>query len=110
MGQFKQTMISTKKKQNIPRFVVTSNLGALLKERGLTQKELAKMTGISERAISRLKNRKSIKRIDCATAIKICLVLSVRSRTKTRRSPVALDLLFPIVASEEYIQDRPQLR
>jgi DNA-binding Xre family transcriptional regulator len=90
-------MKSTRNKHIIPRLVVVSNLGTLLRERGISQKRLAQMTGISERAISRLKNRKVVKRIDCDTAVRVCLALSGAGRPADRaQSSIRLDALFPI--------------
>ncbi len=69
--------MSTAKLKNRKYFVITSSLGKLLAQRNLSQKELARITGISERAISRIKNRKVVNRIDCDSAIRICLALSL---------------------------------
>jgi DNA-binding Xre family transcriptional regulator len=90
-------MLSTRKKQIVHKYVVTSNLGALLKERGLTQKQLSQMTGISERAISRIKNRKVFRLIECDSAVRICLALSAKlAAGKRKKIPIRLDALFPI--------------
>lgn len=77
--------------------IITSALGRLLRERQLTQKQLAALTGISERAISRIKNRRQVRRIDCATAVRLCVVLSQRQRRQNRRRVrIGLDQLFPM--------------
>jgi DNA-binding Xre family transcriptional regulator len=90
-------MISTQNQQNL---VVTSALARLLKERGMTQKEFARRTGISEKAISRIKNRKIIHRIDCAAAVRICLTLSELPRRRDGRiKSIRLDMLFPMVSA-----------
>jgi DNA-binding Xre family transcriptional regulator len=90
--------MSTAKANNKHRFVITSKLGKLLAKRNLSQKEFSLMTGISERAISRIKNRKIVNRIDCDSAIKICLALSLRKAVHARtRARISLDELFPMV-------------
>jgi len=79
------------------KLVVTSNLAKLLQERGMSQKELSRLTGVSERAISRIKSRIVVNRIDCTAAVKICIALSSRRILKLWiRVPVRLDMLFPI--------------
>ena len=91
--------MSTPKQKNKSRYVVTSNLGKLLARRNLTQKQLAQMTGISERAISHIKNRKVVSRIDCDTAIRICLALSMKKDIRARnRKKIGLEALFPILS------------
>jgi hypothetical protein len=63
----------------------------------MNQKELSRRTGVSERAISRIKNRIVVNRIDCTAAVKICIALSSkRILKKWIRVPVRLDMLFPI--------------
>jgi DNA-binding Xre family transcriptional regulator len=95
-------MISTQNPQNL---VVTSALAQLLKERGINQKKFARITGISEKAISHIKNRKIIYRIDCAVAVRICLALSELPRRRDRRTKVIrLDALFPMASSMESAQ------
>jgi DNA-binding Xre family transcriptional regulator len=89
--------MSTSKLKTKSQYVITSNLGKLLAERNLTQKELARITGVSERAISVIKNRKVVRLIDCDSAVKICLALSGRMVAKKRRkNSIRLDALFPI--------------
>lgn len=76
--------------------IVTSALNRLLAERGVTQKELSELAGVSERAVSRIKNRK-LWRIDCRTAARICSALSRLPNAETGRvAPVRLDVLFPM--------------
>jgi len=90
-------MIST---QNPQKFVVTSALARLLKERGITQKQFARRTGISEKAISRIKNRKIIHRIDCAVAGKMCILLSTLPRKSDhRKRTIRMDTLFPMIVA-----------
>lgn len=76
--------------------VVTSNLASLLKKRTLSQSDLARMTGISRKTISRLNNRRIVRRIDCRAASKICAALSGVLTTKNTKVPIRLDALFPM--------------
>lgn len=90
------TLISTGRKQRRPRLWVTCALASLLRERGLKQGELARLTGISTENIGRLKNRQVVRRINCETAVKICTVLASVPRTQDNRTvAVWFDALFP---------------
>ena len=89
--------MSNIQRKKATRFVVVSNLGALLQERGLSQEKLAAMTGIAKENISRLKNRGIVLRIDCTAAIRICEALSSISVSRDGgKSTVDLATLFPI--------------
>lgn len=79
-----------------PPMVVTSNLASLLKDRGLSQGDLTRLTGISRKTISRLNNRKVVRRINCLAAVKICFALSGVSTSKRMKLRVRLDALFPM--------------
>ena len=96
-------MIFKTPKTKEKRLVVTSDLSRLIQERGLNQKELARLTRVSERAISRIKNRTVVRRIDCDVAVKICLALSSRRILKKWiKVPVRLDALFPIRRTDDW--------
>ena len=82
--------------------IVTSALARLLQERGVGQKRLSEMTGVSERGISRIRNRRVVRRIDCVAAVKICLALSLLPRCRDGRTEaIRLDRLFPMVSAAE---------
>ena len=79
------------------RFIVVSNLAALLQERRLSQEKLAAMTGIAKENISRLKTRGIVQRIDCNAAVRICDALSNISIVgQGHKSSIDLGALFPI--------------
>jgi len=87
------TVITFQSKQ----YQVTSRLLALLRERGRTQKDLAKATGFTTIRIHRLAHQTTVRKIVCATAVKICFVLSKWKRRKDgRRVRIRFDDLFQI--------------
>ena len=89
--------MSTKIQQKSRPIIVTSALGPLLRERAVSQKQIAKMTGLQEPVLSRLKRRGIVRRIDCAVAVRICEVLSMLPRKKDRKHVrIGLDALFPM--------------
>ena len=91
------TPMSNLQQKKTTRFIVVSNLAALLKERRLSQEKLAAITGIAKENISRLKNRKVVLRIDCAAAVRICDALSNISIVgQGHKSSIDLGALFPI--------------
>jgi transcriptional regulator with XRE-family HTH domain len=89
-------MLSTKSRKK-GQFVLTSNLAALLKERGKTQEDLAVKTGLRPERISRLARQPIVRRIFAETSTAICLAVSVWPRLKDRKKvPIRLDALFPL--------------
>jgi DNA-binding Xre family transcriptional regulator len=79
------------------QYQVTSRLVELLKERGRTQKDLAKATGFTQVRIHRLTRRTTVQKIVCATAVKICFALSKWKRRKDgRKVRIRFDDLFRI--------------
>ncbi len=90
--------LSTVMKRFQQNFRVVSNLVPLLKERGRTQSDLAKATGLKPLRIYRTVRRRVVSRIVCDTAIRICLALSDWPRVRDRRKVrVRLDTLFSFV-------------
>ena len=89
-----------------PKLVVTSNLASLLKERSLTQWDLARIAGVSRKTVNRLKNRRIVRRIDCLAAAKICAALSeIAANGQKTKTAVRLDALFPMVFRREPLMD-----
>ncbi len=96
-GQLTVNMLSTVITYQSKSLRVVSNLRALLRERGRTQRDLANETGLSPWRINRIVKRSVVTRIVCDTAVKICLALSSWPRLRDRRKVrVGLDALFPI--------------
>src|SRR5213083_3063012 len=92
-------MLSTVITYQSRKFRVVSKLGALLKERGRTQRDLAKATELSPWRINRIIKRRVVTQIICHTAVKICLALSNWRRLRDRRTVrIGLDDLFHIEA------------
>lgn len=86
-------------RKNEVRYIVTSNLGELLRERALSQQQLAVMTGIAKEVISKIRNRGVIRRIDCAIAVRICEALSsTPTLPERKKKEVRFDALFPLKA------------
>lgn len=93
--------MSTRHQKLSEELIITSGLSKLLAERDLTQKRFASLAGVSERAISSMKNR-PLHRIDCTTAARLCAALSRLPRTDTGFAQhVRLDALFPMVSTQE---------
>jgi hypothetical protein len=89
-------MLSTKSRKK-RQFALTSNLAALLKERGKTQEDLAVKTGLRPERISRLVHQHIVRRIFAETSIAICLAISAWPRLKDRKKvSIKLDALFPM--------------
>jgi DNA-binding Xre family transcriptional regulator len=90
--------MSTKKRKPRTYWAITSKLDVLLQERGRTPAELSHATGITLSAVLHLSNRRTLLRIDCLNAIKICLTLSGWKRRSDRKKvPVRLDGLFRMI-------------
>src|SRR5205814_1026391 len=79
-------MLSTVITYQSRKFRVVSKLSALLDERGRTQRDLAKATGLSPWRINRIVRRHVVTQIICHTAVKVCLALSSWPRLRDRRS------------------------
>lgn len=93
--------MSTRHQQIEDELTVTSALNRLLLERNVAQKKLAELAGVSEKTVSRIKNRR-VSRIDCRAAARICAALSRIPHAGTGRvARVRLDTLFPMVSQTE---------